>query len=182
MRFKRADLLRIFSVLLFAGMLVHCGGEAEEPASPLTDDKPAATAETPDSPSGPTEGADNLVGEVSVTRIPAKDGGQFDTVRRYTQQFYAGEFEKLHDRFSDEMKEVVPLEKLEEIHAFVVDQYGREIEVVGEDTQTNEDYRAFVRWARFSDHDGIIEIQWILHDDDTIAGFFVQPAERPSGS
>lgn len=182
MSFRRADFLQLLSVLLLAGLLVHCGGDAEKQAPPSADEKPVATAETPDPPSGPTEGAENLVGEVSVTRIPAKDGKQFETVRRYTRQFYAGEFEKLHDRFSDEMKEVIPLDKLEEIHAFVVEQYGREIEVVGEDTQKNEDYRAFVRWARFSDHDGIIEIQWILHDDDTIAGFYVKPAERPSGS
>jgi hypothetical protein len=57
---------------------------------------------------------------------------------------------------------------------------GEEVEVVGEDSQTRDDYRGFVRWARFSKHDGLIEIRWILRDDDTIAGFQIREAQ-PGG-
>ena len=36
-------------------------------------------------------------------------------------------------------------------------------------------YRSFVRWARFERYDGVIGIQWVLRDDDSIAGFWVKP-------
>jgi hypothetical protein len=54
---------------------------------------------------------------------------------------------------------------------------GEEIEVVGEDSQTRDDYRGFVRWATFSKHDGLIEIRWILREDDTISGFEIREAQ-----
>ena len=52
-------------------------------------------------------------------------------------------------------------------------------EVLGEESQQKGEYRGFVRWARFEKFDGVIEVLWILREDDSIAGFYVRPAERP---
>ena len=55
--------------------------------------------------------------------------------------------------------------------------FTEEVEVVAEDAAVRGEYRGFVRWARFDKHDGLIEVQWILRPDDTIAGLFVRPAK-----
>jgi hypothetical protein len=50
--------------------------------------------------------------------------------------------------------------------------------VIAEDSQVKNDYRGFVRWARFDKTDAIIEIQWILRPNDEIAGFYIRPAQK----
>jgi hypothetical protein len=175
------------SLLLLATVLVAqgCGGPATEddpatesvrqpaPAAPAPS-APAAAA--PDAQQPPPKSVDVKV-SVAPTEAP-----QFEVVRRYTTMFYEGELEALYGKFSDEMKEVLPLGRLEALRQRVRSQYGEETEVLGEDSQQQDEYHGFVRWARFSNHDGVIEIQWILRDGDTIAGFFIQPAKQPAGS
>jgi hypothetical protein len=91
--------------------------------------------------------------------------------------FYAGEMDELREKFSEEMKAEFPPGRLELMRDRVRDGLGEETEVVDEDSQVRDEYRGFVRWARFSKHDGLVEIQWVLRQDDTIAGFIIREAQ-----
>jgi hypothetical protein len=109
---------------------------------------------------------------------PAEPAG-LATARAYTAMFYRGELDLLHAKFSPEMREQIPLERLSTIHEHMLANYGKERRIIGEDSQRNEDYRAFVRWAAFDKTDQVIEVQWILRaDSDEVAGFFIRPAAR----
>ena len=100
-------------------------------------------------------------------------------VHGYTAMFYRGELDLLHAKFTPEMREQIPLDQLSTIHEHMLTNYGKEVRVIGEDAQSNEDYRAFVRWASFDKTDQVIEVQWILRaKSDEIAGFFIRPAQR----
>lgn len=103
-------------------------------------------------------------------------------VNDYTRMFYDGELTELYRYFTDEMKTVLPLAQLNAVRDEMLSKYGHEIHVVGQDDETRGEYRGFVRWARFDGYDGVIELQWILQQDDSIAAFFVRPADRPPGS
>jgi hypothetical protein len=71
------------------------------------------------------------------------------------------------------------MEQLSALFEQVITDYGKETRVIAEDSQQNEEFRAFVRWAHFEKTDEIIEVQWILRlSSDEIAGFFVRPAKR----
>ncbi len=163
-----------FPLILILG---GCGGATpeDEPAqaAPAVVPEPAAPTETaPESPplaSPPLE-------DLQVTVQPVETPGM-DVVRAYTEQFYSGELEQLHERFTEEMKQVLPPDQLRTLYDYVRQEYGEEVEVLGEDAQTKDEYRGFARWARFSNYDGVIEVQWILREDDSVAGFFVQPAK-----
>ena len=102
-------------------------------------------------------------------------------VRGYTAQFYDGDLGALHDRFSPEFKESLTLELLTALRENVREAYGQERAVVGEEQQSKGEYRGFVRWAKFEKVDGVIEVLWILREDDSIAGFFIRPTEQPEG-
>jgi len=157
--------------IAFAVLLLGCGGaERETP-------EPSPGPETPGEPDrGELQAPSRPLGEFQISITPAQGAG-LETVREYTRMFYAGELDRLHERFSPEMRsDVMPLDKLRELREFVRRTYGDETEVVGEDSQTKGDYRGFARWARFSAHEGVIEVQWILRPDDSVAGFFVRPA------
>jgi hypothetical protein len=144
-------------VLLLA-VLTGCSGEPSEAEAAVPD-----AAESPSA--APPPG-------------PASDPADLATVRRYTEMFYRGELDSLFEKFSDEMKEVIPRERLAALHERAVTEFGSETRVIGEDSQTKGDYRAFVRWARFDGTEDVIEIQWILRPDDEIAGFYIRPARK----
>lgn len=158
---------------LVAGLvLAGCGG-----GSPSADVEPAsvppstATAEQPG-------GSPNLTGRGGLVRI---EDESMRVVRGYTAQFYAGELTALHERFSDEFKLEMPLAGLQQLHDSVRSELGRELEVIGEDSRVDGEYRGFVRWARFEKYDGVVQIVWILREDDTIAGFRVRTDKQPQG-
>ena len=110
---------------------------------------------------------------------PTIDPEALAVVREYTQMFYRGEVDLLHAKFTSEMRETLTLEQLSTLYEHVVTSYGKETSVIQEDSQRNEEYRAFVRFAHFEKIEDIIELQWILPaTNDDIAGFFIRPAQR----
>jgi len=114
---------------------------------------------------------------------PSVDAEELAVVHKYTQMFYRGEIDLLHAEFSDELRESFPLPQLSTLYEQVTTNYGKEKEVLHEDSQRNEEYRAFVRFARFEKTEEVIELQWILRaTDEKIAGFFVRPARRDIGA
>ena len=85
--------------------------------------------------------------------------------------------------FSPGLKEEVSLEQLSTVYEYVRQNFGKQTEIISEDTAINDEYRGFVRWARFEKTDRIIEIRWTLRrDDDTIAEFWIRPSEKRTGS
>jgi hypothetical protein len=161
--------------------MLGCGGERPEAESVGAAPAPAPSPAASEAPPAPAP-TPSPVGEVAVTIVPVVPDGVAgrDTAREYTRMFYAGELEPLFEKFSPEMRtEILPLEKLRALREQVRERYGEETQVLGEDSQTKGDLRGFARWARFSRHDGVIEIRWILRPDDTVAGFMVIPAKLP---
>ena len=159
------------ALLAAVALALGCGGGEREKSAPAA--PPAAEAPSGGAPA--PGGAPPAAGE-TLALTTVRDEG-LEAVHEYTRMFYAGELERLHERFSPEMRsEVLPLEKLRGLREFVREKYGDEVEVLNEQSQTKGDYRGFARFARFSKHEGPIEVQWILRPDHTVAGFFVQPA------
>jgi hypothetical protein len=161
--------------LIPASLLVACGAPPSEstpaPAPPPATPPPAVSSPPQSGPVAPP----SVVVPVTPSKPP--DPG-FAIVRDLTKMFYEGDLVKLHSRFSKEMKKTVPVEHLTALRARVQKEYGKEVAVLGEDWQAKDKYRGFVRWSRFDKHEGVIEVQWILHrDDDEVAGFFIQPAK-----
>jgi hypothetical protein len=142
--------------------------EAPAPAAPSLS-RPLATTPTTEIPTPPPPAA---------APVPRVDPAELATVHRYTQMFYDGQLDLLHQEFSDEMRQVVPLEQLSSIHEYAITNYGMETRIISEDTQEKDGVRGFVRWARFDKTDEIIEIQWMLKANDEIAGFFIRPAKK----
>jgi len=156
-------------------LAVGCGDPAPPPASPRDDPEPTAAPRAELAPA-PEAAPDITVAEQELRVEPAADPG-LEVVRRYTQMFYSGETEKLREKFSEEMKAEFPPGRLEVMRDRVELNLGKEVEVVGEDSQIRDDYRGYVRWARFSKHEGVVEIQWVLRPDNTIAGFIIREAQ-----
>jgi hypothetical protein len=153
------------------------------PAPPAAESASAPTPEPAEDPAAPgsVEGTGTPGLSVVDQRLevePAADPG-IELVRSYTRMFFEGELDALREQFSAEMKEEFPPGRLQLMRERVRDNLGEEIELVGEDSQMKDGYRGYVRWAKFSKHDAVVEIQWVLHEDDTVAGFMIREA-RPS--
>ena len=159
-------------------LLCRCGGsEPEAPEAP----EPAATRGAPANSPAP-DATPPPLGDVQVSIVPLAPAGiaGADLVREYTRMFYAGELEALVQKFSPEMREdILPLDKLRALREELLEQYGEEVQVLGEDAKTRDEYRAFARFARFSKNNDVLQLQWILRPDDSVAGFKVMPAKKP---
>jgi hypothetical protein len=159
---------------------VACSAEPEPQALGAAAEGPAgAPGPSPGRPAEaapPAELPENLR---VLARIAPPDEPQ-PVADEYTRMFYEGELEQLFAKFSSEMKATIPLAQLELHQARFVGQFGKEREVVHRESKNEEGYRAFVRWARFEKADGLVGIQWILSEDDSIAGFYVRQAPEPS--
>jgi hypothetical protein len=163
----------LIACLLWLLVVVGCGTSAPPPTdAPEATDTPEAPEATPSTETPP----DITVEQQELQVQPAVDPG-LDVVRNYTRMFYDGEMEELRANFSEEMKTDFPPGRLQVMRERIREGLGEEIEIVGERSQTRDEYRGFVRWARFSKHDGLIEIQWVLRQDDTVAGFIIREAQ-----
>ena len=142
------------------------------------------SAADPVEESAPTKSADLTAKTVTVTpppppAPPSIDPDELAVVHEYTQMFYRGEIDLLHAKFSDELRESLTLAQLSTLYEHVGTTFGKEQHVLLEDSQRNEEYRAFARFARFDKTEEVIEIQWILKTADAqVAGFFIRPAKR----
>jgi hypothetical protein len=165
----RRKLTSSIAFLPVALLCAACGGSGETPPPvPVPAQEPPPLSLTP-VPVPPQPG-------------PARADPGFERVRAYTEQFYRGDLEKLYERFSPEMRATLPLERLRALRAQIAERYGKEVAVLGEDSQVKGEYRGFVRWARFDRYDGVMEVQWILRKDDSVAGLFVRPARTGKAS
>jgi len=126
-----------------------------------------------------TEADETALPPQKILDLESVDAGVRARVRLYTQLFYDGKLDELYDHFSAGMREVLPREDLEQLRRHTLETYGHETKLLGEEAAARGEFRAFVRWARFDKHDGIMEVQWRLRPDDSIAGFLIRPARKP---
>lgn len=160
----------IWTAVAAIALLTRCGGSEAPPAAPPT--PPSAP------PGAAAERAVPPAAEPAAPPAGESPDAAFARVHDYTRQFYAGELADLHARFSDEFKSSFPLEQLAALRRRVAEEYGKETAVLGEETAVKGEYRGFARFARFEKSAEPIEVQWILRNDDSIAGLFVRPAQR----
>jgi len=166
---------------LLLALVAGCSGPAAESEPPETTaavtEPLVAHVPTPD----PLAGVRHPLPVPTTASRPQPETAGLDTARRYTEMFYRGDLEPLFEKFSVEMRSVVPLERLVMMREHAVEAFGKEIGVIAEETDTQGEYRGFVRWARFDGTDEVIEVQWILRPDDEVAGFFIRPAAHEDG-
>lgn len=166
----------IASILAAAawGAAIHA---AQEPPPP----PPAAGAPAlPSVPVLPAEprGAGHQGGAAGDAAAAAKEMG-----RRYTEWFYAGEMDRLLERFSPGMRKLFA--SAEQIRAFrqqVLVQVGQEQEVLDERVASEGGGRVYVRIARFSGTPQPIAVTWAVAGDGAILGFSVRPEPREADS
>lgn len=166
-----------------AGVLVGTLAACSTPPSPPADPAVPAPSATASSVAAAKEIAAPPAAAPEPDLVPpglrAADPTALALVREHTARFYRGETDLLYDQFSSELRQVLSLEQLSTLHEYVGQNFGKEIRVLAEDAQSNDEYRAFVRWARFDKIDEVIEIRWTLRrDDNSIAEFWIRPAGR----
>lgn len=109
----------------------------------------------------------------------AKPVDGMDVADEYTRQFYAGEVDALFAKFSEEMKGMIPLDDFRVNQGKFESHFGKQTALVNQEAKVDGGMRSFTRWARFENFDGVVSVEWILHEDDTIAGFFIRNSPPP---
>jgi len=157
--------MRLLILALTSVLAVACAGDSEPPAEtpPAPVEPPAATQ-----PADPTD----LLGSARLAKVLSPE---WERVEEFTQQFYAGDLDKLYSSFSGTYKEEFSLQDLFDLHAKMRAEFGQELEVVATRTEENQGYKAFFRASRFSDDERLIEVAFVIGPDDTIAGLVVTP-------
>jgi murein DD-endopeptidase MepM/ murein hydrolase activator NlpD len=151
---------------------------AQEPPAPPPAAGAPALPSVPVLPEAPERGAGGPGGVVGDAAAAAKDLG-----RRYTEWFYAGEMDRLWQRFSPEMRKLFA--SAEQVRAFrqqVLVQVGQEQEVLDERVTSEGGNQIYVRTARFSGTPQPIVVTWGLAGDGAILGFSVRPQPHEAGS
>ena len=118
-----------------------------------------------------TAGGLALCAAVTLGCSGSPDATVQERAREYTQRFYEGDLEGLHTLFTPEMAQQIPFPQFTEMHRSLREQLGDETEVVSETVEIKSPYRRYLRRARFEQHPGEIEINWLLREEDhSIAG------------
>jgi hypothetical protein len=97
--------------------------------------------------------------------------------RQFTQWFFAGEDEKLWEKFGPAMKQGMggSAANLAGFRAQVEAQLGTEVEVTEETTTEAQGYKVYLRTSKYSKYAQPILTQWAIAADGTIGGFFIRP-------
>ena len=167
----RTTLIVIVGTVLLVA--VGCSGRTEPAPEPVsTQLAPAAEASATPVPASR-----------SVNSVAQPDAAMLAKVHDYTERFYRGEIDLLYDEFSPGLKQEFSLEQFSTLYEYVGENFGKQTQIIGEDAADNDEYRGFVRWARFDKTDAIIEIRWTLRrDDNSIVEFWIRPSKKNVGS
>ena len=178
-------LATLVTVILLAS--VGCGGgdkggDAPQENLPTAEDTETTTPPA-SAPSGEAAEAEVDLNVDVGTLIGKVKGEDWRLVEKMTEQFYQGKLDALYRQFSPGFKEVWSKERLKDFRDQTLTQFGTEIELVGTDREatTTEDnvlYRVYRRAVRFSDHDGLVEVSWLLNEQQQVSGLFVTPAKK----
>lgn len=100
--------------------------------------------------------------------------GPLEAARTYTQSFYDGNFDQLHEQFSQTMKNAMPIESLAEFHGRIAQHFGSETQLITElfDPAVAE-YNVYKRVAQFDNTQTKVMLVWVLDSDLVISGFNV---------
>ena len=110
----------------------------------------------------------------------APDSATLELGRQFTQWFYAGEDQKLWEKFGPQMREAMgAVANLPGFRDQVATQLGEETAVTEETTMEAQGYKIYLRTSTFSKMDSPILTQWAIAEDGTIGGFFIRP--KPAG-
>lgn len=99
--------------------------------------------------------------------------------RQYTEWWYEEEFEQLWGVMGDRMRQALggSAEGLPGFRQQVDSYFGEETELVGEDVTRAEGMFVYVRRARYSGYEGLIQVQFAMDEAGMITGFYVRPAQ-----
>jgi len=123
-----------------------------------------------------------VVAGASLVAQEAEPSREMEFGRSYTMYFYRGELGRVHANFTAKFKEAMSLAKLRDSRREVSLQLGVETELLGEEIVSKDEFKIYVRRARFEKFDGIVEVVVAMREDHSIAGFAVRPAATPTDS
>jgi len=118
-----------------------------------------------------------------------KNGSKFknevfiEKAREYTTKFYEKDFEDLYSKFSSEMKSEVSISYLNDFHAQLINDIGKEIKIINEKLDTiSTSYIIYDRISTCDKYKAPIYIRWILNKQMVIYGFFINTIPREADS
>ncbi len=159
---------------------VSCSSRTEPAPEPASTPPAASETSVTPVPSSPSANPD---AQRAAAPGPASDAAMLAKVHDYTARFYRGEIDLLYDEFSPGLKQELSLEQFSTLYEYVGENFGKQTQIIEEDAAATDEYRGFVRWARFDKTDDIIEIRWTLRrDDNSIVEFWIRPAKKRVGS
>jgi hypothetical protein len=110
----------------------------------------------------------------------APDSATLEMGRQFTQWFFAGEDQKLWEKFGPEMKQALgAVANLTGFRDQVATQLGNETEVTEETVTEAQGYKVYLRTSTYSKVGTPVITQWAIADDGIIGGFFIRP--KPAG-
>ena len=159
-------------------LLVAVGCSSRTEPAPEPEQASAELAPVAETSATPVPTSPSAV-EHAVAPGPAPDAAVLAKGHECTERFYRGEIDLLYDEFSPGLRQQLSLEQFSTIYEYVGENFGKQTEIIAEDAAASDEYRGFIRWARFDKTDKIIEIRWTLRrDDNSIAEFWIRPARK----
>ncbi|MPY90482.1 MAG: hypothetical protein GEU99_21485 [Luteitalea sp.] len=96
--------------------------------------------------------------------------------RELTTLFYDGKLDVVWKQASADLKAALESsDKLKAFHSKVLDDLGKEREVLDERASTKDDLSVYVRTARFEHGSTPVEVEWAWDASGVIQGFRIQP-------
>jgi hypothetical protein len=111
--------------------------------------------------------------------LPPPRNEDIALARDLTARFYRGELSYLFERFSEEMQQALPADKLALMRDQNLERFGPETEVVREDWMTRGVFHGVRRVVRFEKGEDLMEVRWLFREG-RIAGFEIVPAKTPT--
>jgi hypothetical protein len=107
------------------------------------------------------------------------DSAAMDRGRQYTEWWYEKAFDQLWEVMGPQMRQALggSAAGLPGFREQVSSLLGEETEVLGEEVTRAQGMHVYVRRARYSGHEGVIQVQFAMDDAGMISGFYVRPAQ-----
>lgn len=120
----------------------------------------------------------------ALSAVPARaDEAVIAAGRGHTERFHDGRLDELWEMMTQEMRDALGSQAaLADLHEALDGQFGPEEAVLSETVETQDGYRIYLRTAQHEADPTPLVTQWVLDQEDRIAGFFVRPAQEPAES
>jgi murein DD-endopeptidase MepM/ murein hydrolase activator NlpD len=119
---------------------------------------------------------------VWIAGARAQDQDSLALGRRFTQLFYAGQFEQLWEQMSDgQHGEHGSIENLAKFRSTVRELVGEEVEVLSEQIDGAEGQEVYVRQVKYEKSAELFDLKWTISSQGKITDFSIRPSQPATG-